>query len=425
LRIVYLHQYFRTPAMSGGTRSYEWAARLAARGHEVHVVTSDTTGKTRLPTGPLDGIHVHWISIPYDNSMTPRKRLWAFLKFALLASRRARRLNPELVVATSTPLTIILPALAAIWRRNVPLVFEVRDLWPEIPIAMGALRDPVSKYLARQLERISYKHATRVIALSPEMAAGVEAAGFPPYAISLVPNASDEALFRPPGLAGAAAAFRDDRTWLKDRPLLLYAGTLGKANDVSFLPAVAAHCVDLMPELRFLVAGAGAEEQLVRSTARRLGVLDRNFFMMPPVAKDAMPVLLAAATVTASLFADIPALTANSPNKVFDSLAAERPVAVNTAGSLSALLEATGSGVTLSRQPALAARKLCDFLGDESALARGRTAASLLGATTFSRDRLFLRFERTLMEASREGRVAHRLAPRNHVGESPTSWTFD
>jgi glycosyltransferase involved in cell wall biosynthesis len=411
--------------MSGGTRSYEWAARLAARGHEVHVVTSDTAGKTQLPTGVVDGIHVHWISIPYDNSMTPRKRLWAFLKFALLASRRARRLNPELVVATSTPLTVILPALAAIWRRNVPMVFEVRDLWPEIPIAMGALRDPVSKYLARQLERISYKHATRVIALSPEMAAGVKAAGFPPSAISLVPNASDEALFRPPGHAGAAAAFRDDRPWLKDRPLLLYAGTLGKANDVSFLPAVAAHCVDLMPELRFLVAGAGAEEELVRSTARRLQVLDRNFFMMPPVAKDAMPVLLAAATVTASLFADIPALTANSPNKVFDSLAAERPVAVNTAGSLSELLEATGSGVILSRQPALAAKKLCDFLGDESALARARAAASRLGGTTFSRDRLFLRFERTLMEASREGRAVHRLTPRNHLDESPTSWTFD
>src|SRR3954471_9248097 len=234
MRIVYLHQYFRTPDMSGGTRSYEWAARLAARGHEVHVVTSDSTGDRQLPTRPLKNVQVHWISVPYDNGMSPRERLWAFLKFAALASRRARRLDPDLVVATSTPLTIILPALAAIWRRSVPLLFEVRDLWPEIPIAMGALRDPVSRDLAGQLERIAYRHATRVVALSPEMAAGVEAAGFPASAIHLVPNASDEALFRHPKLSDEASAFRDAREWLKDRPLVVYAGALGRANDVSF-----------------------------------------------------------------------------------------------------------------------------------------------------------------------------------------------
>jgi len=411
--------------MSGGTRSYEWASRLAARGHEVHVVTSDSTGDPNLPTRPLDGVQVHWVPVHYDNAMSLKERLWSFIRFAALASKRARRLDPDLVVATSTPLTIILPALAAIWRRHVPLLFEVRDLWPEVPIAMGALRDPVSRYLAGQLERIAYRHATRVVALSPEMAAGVEAAGFPASAIHLVPNASDEALFRHPKLSDEASAFRDAREWLKDRPLVVYAGALGRANDVSFLPSLAAHCLDRMPEVRFLVAGTGAEEQLVRSTARRLGVLDRNFFMTPPVPKGTMPVLLAASTATVSLFADIPALTANSPNKVFDSLAAGRPVAVNTAGSLSGLLETSGAGITLDRNPAVAAKELCTFLEDKTALAAARDAALRLGTTTFSRDRLFLRFERALMEAAQEGRVVRRLVPRKRMAEAPASWSFD
>src|SRR4051794_2870348 len=103
MRIVYLHQYFRTPEMSGGTRSYEWASRLAARGHEVHVVTSDSTGDPNLPTRPLDGVQVHWVPVHYDNAMSLKERLWSFIRFAALASKRARRLDPDLVVATSTP----------------------------------------------------------------------------------------------------------------------------------------------------------------------------------------------------------------------------------------------------------------------------------------------------------------------------------
>src|SRR5690242_11088414 len=118
MRIVYLHQYFATPKMAGGTRSYEMARRLAANGHEVHMVTSRTSGDDnrafpRWDVEVVDGIHVHWLPVRYENRMTYRRRMVAFALFALFASHRARRLQGEVVFATSTPLTIALPAIAA------------------------------------------------------------------------------------------------------------------------------------------------------------------------------------------------------------------------------------------------------------------------------------------------------------------------
>lgn len=409
MRIVYLHQYFRTPEMSGGTRSYEWASRLAARGHDVHVVTSHLPGETLPPAGPDAAFSVHWIPVRYENSMSPRRRLLAFVQFAYRASGIARALNADLVIASSTPLTIVLPALAAMWRRSVPMVFEVRDLWPAVPIAMGALRNPVLRAAATALERLAYRHSTRVIALSEEMADGVAGAGYPRSAVALVPNASDVALFRRDGVDEQAQEFRRSHVWLGDRPLVLYAGALGRANDVSVLAHIAAAAERIMPELRFLVVGAGAEEELVRATARRLGVLNRTFFMLPPQPKKAMPAVLAAATVTTSLFADLPALQANSPNKVFDGLAAARPVAVNNEGSLSRLLRSSGAGIVLPRDPAAAAAELTALVADEQRLRRAREAAGRLGAETFSRDALFPVFERAIDEAAAEGRVVRRL----------------
>ena len=146
MRITYLHQYFNTPDMSGGTRSYEMARRLVARGHEVNMVTSWRTddGRKKPFETVEDGIRVQWLPVPYSNAMSYAQRLVAFGRFVVASTRRAAALPSDIVFATSTPLTIALPAVYAARRQRVPMVFEVRDLWPELPIAMGALRNPVA-----------------------------------------------------------------------------------------------------------------------------------------------------------------------------------------------------------------------------------------------------------------------------------------
>ena len=108
MKIVYLHQHFRTPEMSGGTRSYEMGRRLVAAGHEVHVITADASGRrgARWEVREVAGMRVHSLAVPYDNTMTPMRRIVAFLHFALFAGFRAGRVRPDLIFASSTPLTI-------------------------------------------------------------------------------------------------------------------------------------------------------------------------------------------------------------------------------------------------------------------------------------------------------------------------------
>jgi glycosyltransferase involved in cell wall biosynthesis len=419
MKLVYLHQYFVTPGMAGGTRSYEWVSRLATQGYDVHVVTSDQRDRAHRRMTVEGGARVHWLPVSYDNSMSVPRRMIAFLKFAVMASWTARRLRGDVVLATSTPLTIAIPALAAVLGRPVPMVFEVRDLWPEVPIAMGGLRNPLLRGAAHALERSAYRHSTRVIALSPEMRLGIQRAGFPADAIALVPNASDIDLFRRPGVEVEGQRFRHQHDWLGDRPLVLYAGTLGRANDVSMMVEIAAAVRLLDPEIRFLIVGEGAEKQKVASLAALRGVLGETLFMMPGQPKKTMPALMAAASITTSLFADIPALTATSPNKVFDAFAAGRPVATNVGGSVADLLRETGSGLVLSRDPQEAAEQLADFLADPVRLARAAAASARLADEVFGRDVLFADFARAIAEACREGRVIRRLRSGSCAPPSP------
>jgi len=151
MKIIYLHQYFNTPKMSGGTRSYEMARRLVAAGHEVHMITSDRS-LNRAFQGwkeeEIEGINVCWYSNKYSNSFGIFRRLLAFFQFAFATMRKVRTMDADLIFATSTPLTIAIPGVYASKSKSVPLVFEVRDLWPELPIALGVISNPLMKFLA-------------------------------------------------------------------------------------------------------------------------------------------------------------------------------------------------------------------------------------------------------------------------------------
>jgi len=227
MRITYLHQYFNIPAMPGGTRSYKMARRLVAMGHEVNMVTSwrEADGRKGWFVTDEPGIKVHWLPVQYSNRMGFGERIRAFFQFALRSAQRAAALDAEIVFATSTPLTIALPAVYAARRRKVPMVFEVRDLWPEMPIAMGALKSPLQIRAARALETWAYRHAVAVVALSPGMKQGVVDTGYPAGQVAVLPNSSDNQKFAFD--AEAAQRFRDARPWLGDKPLLIYAGTPG------------------------------------------------------------------------------------------------------------------------------------------------------------------------------------------------------
>lgn len=385
MRIVYLHQYFNTPEMSGSTRSFEVGRRLVAAGHRVDLITTwrEPTARSGWFTTDVSGMRVHWLPVRYSNHMSYGARVLAFASFALRAAARTRNIDCDVVFASSTPLTVAIPAVYAARRHGVPLVFEVRDLWPELPIAVGALKNPMLRRAALILERFAYANSSAVVALSPGMAAGIRRAGCPGDRIAIVPNASDLEQFKTDSSRGRA--FRARMRIGDDQILVAYVGTLGRINGVSYLVRVAAELTS-DPRFVFLTVGDGQERERIGALARSEGVLDRNFFMLANVPKTEVPVVLSAVDIATSLFLPIPQMECNSANKFFDALAAGRCVAVNYGGWHADLLRGAEAGIRLSSDPRRAAAELRDLAADPQRIKIAGSNARLLAERNFSRD---------------------------------------
>jgi glycosyltransferase involved in cell wall biosynthesis len=406
MRILYLHQYFCPPSAPGPSRSYEFARRLIANGHQVRMITSSAALEEQYQHTrqakevEIAGIPTVVIHVPYANAFGYNARIRAFLRFAVLASFEAMRWPADVVFATSTPLTIALPGVCAARRQRIPMVFEVRDLWPEIPIAIGALKGQFPIAAARWLERFAYKHSVQIVALSPGMRDGIVRTGYPENRVHIIPNAADLDLFDVPPERGQR--FRRQFGWLQDRPLVAYTGAIGRANGVDYLARLAAVVQKIAPEVRFLVIGEGGEKRKVQETAKNLGVLGQNFFMMEGMPKVEMPAVLSAADLASSVFIELPELWANSANKFFDALASGTPVAINYRGWQAELLKETEAGIVLdARDIEGAAKSLVQVLEDQSWLDRAGLAARRLAEERFSRDMLAKQLEAVLTKAAR------------------------
>ncbi len=404
MHVLYIHQYFTPPEGSGGSRSYQMAKRLVNAGHEVTMLT--TVSSATKWGGPVpdasvvraeyNGIRVIALRIPYHNRMSHSQRLRAFLAFVFGAIREGRRLHGvDVVFATSTPLTVALPGVAAKRKHRCPMVFEVRDLWPELPIAVGALRGPIAKALARRLERWAYRNSSHIVALSPGMKEGVCRTGYPESSVTVIPNCSDVEEFRVPPSAGEA--FLAEHPYLRGGPLVTYAGALGPVNGVAYLADIAVQMRAHDPSTRFLIIGDGKEREAIRAHAESLGVLGSNLWLLDPLPKRAMPSVLAASAVSCSLLLDMPALTVSSPNKVFDAFAAGKPVMITYEGWLADLLREADAGIVVPRGAARgAASALHEFLSSPDKLRRAGQASARLADERFARDLLAADLRRVL-----------------------------
>ena len=403
MRIAYLHQYFVTPEMAGGSRSYEMARRLVEAGHEVHMITSDRSdagGSQKWRETTEAGIHVHWTPVAYNNSMGYGRRMNAFFAFAWRCARRAAALDADIVFATSTPLTIALPAVYAARRQKIPMVFEVRDLWPAVPIALGALRNPLTVALAKWLERFAYRNSARIVALAPGMRDEIVAAGYPSSQVAVIPNGCDLGLF----LGRDGLRLRQENDWLGDRSLVVYAGTFGRANGVDYLARLAKSALQIDAEVRFVAIGSGAFFDSTKALAAELGVLDRNFFLFPSMPKSDVADWFAAADMTIALLTGPEVVWRDAvQNKFFDSLASATPVANNFLGWQAKVARESGAGVVLDAQDEnRAANDLIDRLRDVDWMRQAGEAARELAAKRFDRQLLAEQLNRVLEDAAKD-----------------------
>ena len=404
MKILYLHQYFVPPDSAGGTRSYEMGRRLVEMGHEVDLVTSTAYFGPRysfskpITKMEIDGIRLIVLDVPYDNKMSFHCRILAFVGFVIASSLVSTRFKPDIVFATSTPLTIGVPGLVAKYYRNIPLVFEVRDLWPELPIAVGALKSKPAIYIARCLEKFTYDKSKHIVALSPDMKAGIVKSGIHESKVSVIPNSCDLELFDVPIESGIR--FREQYPQTSSRSWVVYAGAFGLINGVSYLIEMANVMNQINPEVAFVFFGRGAEEEKIRKKAQEYGLIGKNVFFMPQIPKLEMPNLLSAATISSSVFLPIEAMWANSANKFFDSLASGTPVMINYYGWQAEILQEYRAGFVVSPySPERAAKTLARKLDNLSELEQMGKQAKKLAKERFDRNALAKQLEEVLRRA--------------------------
>lgn len=387
MKLIYLHQYFKKPSMNGGIRSYEFAKRLAQSGHDVVMVTSDNQSKFKgWKIEKLDGFEVHWVSVQYDNSFGFFRRLWAFFKFLVLASIHICSLKSDKLFVTSTPLTVAIPALIYKFVKRKPYIFEVRDVWPEVPIALGVIKNTLLIKSAILLERIAYSNASHIIALSPDMKKSVlkRCADTP---VTVITNAADCHLFNQ-SLSGDDK-FTNLLNMLKEKhkKVVFYTGAFGLVNNLrSFIKLSSFSDA----EIGFVIIGEGKEENELKTYAKELSVLDMNLHFLPSVNKNQLSFVHSAFDMAASTVLPIEALYANSANKVFDAFAAGTPLLINHDGWIKTLIEQTKCGLVINNEPSIDDyNALHDFLFSPEVYEIACHASLRLGKEEFNRENLF------------------------------------
>ena len=405
MKITYFHQYFTTNEMSGATRSYEFAKRLVKMGHEVNVITSwrEINSRKKNFVTIDSGIKIHWLSVPYSNRMSFSKRMRSFINFALKSAIKSRSIEADIIFASSTPLTIALPAVYISKKKKVPLVFEIRDLWPDIPIAMKILKNSFLCYLARKLELWTYKNAKSLVTLSPQMKEGIISKNVNSKRIAVIPNCSDlKTLSHSDKLA---KRFREKRNWLKNRPLLVYAGTFGKVNNLSYAIDLANALRKRNANVRILLIGDGQEKEKLIIKAKKLNVFEKNLYFEKPVPKNEIREYLSAADMCANFVIDIKETWANSANKFFDSLAAGKPIFLNHGGWMQELVLNYQCGLCMhGKNIDIVASELEDAINDFKWLKTAGNSAKNLAVKYFNRDVLAKQLEDVLI-TTKEGKA--------------------
>ena len=357
MHVLYFHQHFTTPMGSDGTRSYEMARALIREGHTVTLVCGSnsraetglfgnfSSGKRR---GFLDDIDVIEFDLNYSNHMNFRKRSLVFLKFAFNSIILALREPADVIFSSSTPLTAGIPGVFARWVFRKTFVFEVRDLWPELPKKMGVIKNPIILNLLSLLEWITYHSAHRIIALSPGMLNGINIRGIDRSNILMIPNGCDVDFF------GINHETQRPVSVPNENFLAIYAGTHGRANGLhNLLDAAIILEEQGRSDISIVMIGDGSEKKSLMDRAQKLNL--KSVIFIDFMSKMDLRKLFYNADIGLQLLENIPAFyNGTSPNKFFDYISAGLPVINNYPGWVAELIENENCGYAVPPDDQLA-----------------------------------------------------------------------
>jgi len=395
LNVLYLHQYFETPDQFGGLRTYKNALHLVQKGYHVTVLSaaghyhSRESQKTEhlIRKEVIQGIEVLWVSSLFEYHKSFFSRLLSFLAFMVLATWYGLRTNPQVVYATSPPLTVFIPGFIISRMKRANLIFEVRDIWPESAVTTGVLQNPLLIKVAQKLEKFAYKTSKTVVAVSGGIKEALIKNGVAADKICVVPHGVDLEYFK----TGVVNANFRQQYGLEGKFVALYAGSFGWANGLEQVIEAARLLVNV-DQIHFVLLGDGKEKERLLGLARQYNL--SNITFADPVPKRDVGAIISSANAGLMILREAKTFATVLPNKLLDYMAAGLPVIINFEGFASSLVKQAGAGflVASSQSEELAKslmrlwrdNKLCRRLG-----CQGRTFVE----TFYSRENQVKQFE--------------------------------
>ena len=391
MKVLLLHQHFKTPYTGGAIRSYYLAKALVD--HGIHTVIFTGYGGNRYKVEDVDGIEVHYLPVGYENSYGFYRRSFAFIRYvwkACLLSGKFR--DVDLCYAISVPLTVGIAAVIIKTRFHIPFIFEVGDLWPDAPVQMGFVRNRLLQKALYSLEKKIYNAAHSIVALSPSIQLAIEkkTSG---KKIHLIPNMADTDFFSP----GEKDHTLQAKFNVENKFVVSYIGAIGVANGLEHFVRCAKACEDYGLSVHFILCGEGG---VLASLEKQVNALQlKNFSILPFQNREGVRDIMNVTDAVFISYIPVPILETGSPNKYFDGLAAGKLIIINFGGWIREETANENCGIFVHAQnPEDFPNKIQAFISNISLLSTHQKNSRLLAEKKYARRMLSKTFAEVIAE---------------------------
>jgi glycosyltransferase involved in cell wall biosynthesis len=377
VNVLILHQHFNTPKSGGALRSYFLAKAAVDKGWRVEIVTGHALNTYQ--TSEYEGIQVHSVPVLYSNYFGFWKRILSFVGYVWWCIRLSKKFKQaDVCYAISTPLTVGWAARWLKWRYNIPYIFEVGDLWPDAPIELDVITNPLLKDFLWSMERRIYRKAKSVVALSPAIQSAIEKKT-PGVQVHLIPNMADTEFFQPE----FKSVDVKKKFGVQDKLVVSYFGAMGFANGLEYLLQAAQCCQVAKLPVHFLLAGDGVERANLEKLAQNLALTNLSFRKFQN--REGVRELMNVTDIVFVCYRHAVILETGSPNKFFDGLAAGKMIMLNFGGWLRSEIEETHCGVYVDPENTKAVLHHLTQLLKEGSLASYQKNSRALAEEKFSK----------------------------------------
>jgi glycosyltransferase involved in cell wall biosynthesis len=354
---MFLSHYFPPEVNAPASRTYEHCRLWAAAGHDVTVVTC-------TPNHPHGKVYPGYANRLFTEEQIPEGirviRLWTFLAANQGFARRTlnylsylvsvtlqswRLPRPDIVVSTSPQFFCGLTGLVIRLTKRVPWALEIRDLWPESIVTVGAMRPGLVIRLLQRIEAMAYRHSDLIVSVTDSFASHIVARGGVANKIAVIKNGVDLARF---SLAAATTEFAD-KYGLSTKFVAAYVGTHGMAHGLNTI-LEAARLVAYDQRIRFVLIGDGAERDNLLRAKERMKLA--NVIMIAQQPRESMPSVWAATSASIILLRKNELFKKVLPSKMFEAMAMRRPIILGVEGEARALLDEAAAGIAITPENA-------------------------------------------------------------------------